>query len=135
MKNLTFDQYLKVSEIADKIELKSYQEYLERKLVKVEKDKLNNEYKCNKEDLTESQAKELSKEKQMSLVVDVALYVATKAWKVRNEIIELFILDGMTEEEIKGMRGESIFTRLKEMFASGLPDIFKDKFDDLKKTL
>lgn len=135
MKNLTFDQYLKISEIADKIELKSYQEYLERKLVKVEKDKLNNEYKCNKEDLTENQKNELSKEKQLSLVVDVALYVSTKAWKVRNELVELFILDGMKEEEVLTMRGENIFIRLKEMFATGLPDIFKNKFEDLKKTL
>ena len=88
MKNLTFEQYLKVSEIADKIDLKSYQEFLERKLVKVEKDKLNNEYKCDKEHLTPDQAKNLSEEKKLSLVLDVAMYVATKAWIVKNELIE-----------------------------------------------
>ena len=135
MKNLTFEQYLKVSEIADKIELKSYQEYLERKLSKIESDKLNKEYKCNKEDLTEGQKKEMSQEKQLSLVVDLSMYVATKSWKVKNELIELFMMDGMTEDEVKKMRGESIFTRLKEMFAAGLPDVFKNKFEDLKKTL
>jgi hypothetical protein len=133
MKFLNFNQYLKLSEIADKIEIKSYQEYLERKLSKIDKD-----YKQGKKlPLLQEQKKELAAEKQLIMMVDVAMYITTKAWKVGKELKELFVIDGsMTIEEVNKMTGEDIFNKLKEMFSKGMPSILKNKFEEaLKKTL
>jgi len=133
MKFLSFNQYLKLSEIADKIEIKSYQEYLERKLSLIEKDFV----KGKKLPLTDPQKLELQKERQLIMMVDVAMYIVTKAWKVGKELKELFVIDGsMTIEEVNNMTGEDIFNKLKEMFSKGMPAFFKDKFNEaLKKTL
>jgi len=133
MKFLSFNQYLKLSEIADKIEIKPYQEYLERKLSLIEKDFVRGK----KLPLTDPQKLELQKEKQLIMMVDVSMYVTTKAWKVGKELKELFVIDGsMTIEEVNKMTGEDIFNKLKEMFSKGMPNILKNKFEEaLKKTL
>lgn len=132
MKFLKFNQYLKLSEIADKIEIKSYQDHLENKLSEIDK----NYKKGKKMPLTDPQNLELQKEKQLLMMVDVALYITTKAWKVGNELKELFMLDNMSKEEVNEMTGEDIFNKLKEMFSNGMPDFIKGKFNEaLKKTL
>jgi phosphomevalonate kinase len=122
-----------LSEILDKVEIKSYFEYIERKLTKIEKE-FKADFNC---ELAEEDLKQLSEKKKITAVGDVAAFIATKLYKVENEIVRLFKkVCKMTDDEIDNLSISDTIEILKEMFNQGLPEIVKNKMDDtLKKTL
>lgn len=135
---LKYKHAMLLSTILDKVEAKTFFEYLERKLVKIDdsnKGKLQS-FKGNEQDKLEY-SKELKKQKDDSAMLEVFGFVGSKLHIVDPELKEFFFkTKQLTPEQVEDMEIKTIVTEIKEMFEQTMPDFVKEKIsDNLKKTL
>jgi hypothetical protein len=120
IKEFAYDDIYIVSEMLDKMEIKSYMEYLERKL-----------YQISKSNLPEEQMKKAKKD---ALSLDVMGFLVTKIHRAKPQVDRLIMsYHNLSNEELKSLGLKKSIVFFKEMLKNGLIDMIKDVVSEFKE--
>ena len=132
-----FKHLILLSKIIHKLDGVSYYSELEKKLQDIQ-DRNNKKIFDSKLDKEREKKyiEALNKEKQNYMLLDIAVFIASKFHIVQSEMIEFFcgIDKNLDAEKVIDLDVKELIEILKKEFSDGIPDILKEKvLEGLKK--